>query len=250
MHFIDNNIKTLFLHYKIRGVKKTNQTGRNRKALRVGQKNLFFMKKLFSLIIVSLLFSATSWAQDRLPAAGDYSIGFDAAPMLKFAGSLLTAGNEVNMNWQQDQTLVGSYFKSDDLAYRGRLGLNMSSSSSDDTTEPEISSSSITLMAGLMKIRRGDRIMGYYGAEAGISMGGDKSKTGSAPEVKTSSSAIMARGFVGAQYFIWPKISIGAEYGLGLNLGSSSAGEPKVKSSSTTIGNDNAGGQIVLSVYF
>jgi hypothetical protein len=60
----------------------------------------------------------------------------------------------------------------------------------------------------------------------------------------------MARGFVGAQYFIWPKISIGAEYGLGLMLGGSKEGDPEVKSSSTFIGNDNANGQIVLSVYF
>jgi hypothetical protein len=108
------------------------------------------MKKLFSLIIASLLLTSTGWAQDRLPSAGDYSIGFDAAPILKYAGSLLTPDNGVGMEWQQGNTLVGSYFKSDDLAYRGRLGLNMSSTSSDDTSEAEISSSNIMLMAGLM----------------------------------------------------------------------------------------------------
>lgn len=232
------------------GVKKTKQTGRNRKATRVGQINPpFFMKKIFSLIITTLLISASSWAQDRLPSSGDFSIGFDAAPILKYAGSLLTSNNDVNMEWQQENTLVGSYFKSDDLAYRGRLGLNMSSASSDDTSAPSISSSNITLMAGLMKVRRGDRIMGYYGAEAGIGMGSEKIKTGNT-EVKASSSSIMARGFVGAQYFIWPKISVGAEYGLGLMLNSSKVGDPAVKESSTTIGNDNAGGQITLSVYF
>jgi len=209
------------------------------------------MKKFLSLIIASLLFSTAGWAQNRLPAAGDYSIGFNAAPLLKYAGNLFSSGgsNEVNMEWQSENTLMGSYFKSDDLAYRGGLGLNMSSSKPGDTSAAQESSSNISLMLGLMKLRRGDRIMGYYGAEAGIGIGSEKSKTGNT-EVKSSSTAMMARGFVGAQYFIWPKISVGAEYGLGLMLGSSKSGDPAVKDSNTMIGNDNAGGQITLSVYF
>jgi hypothetical protein len=98
-----------------------------------------------------------------------------------------------------------------------------------------------------MKLRRGNKIMGYYGAEAGIGISGTKNKVGTT-ETKTSGSAITARGFVGAQYFIWDKISIGAEYGLGLRLGSTKVGDAKV--SNTNIGADNSGGQIVLSVYF
>ncbi|MBM3918456.1 MAG: hypothetical protein FJ344_02980 [Sphingomonadales bacterium] len=203
------------------------------------------MKKIFSLIIASLLFTATAWAQDRLPAAGDYSIGFNAAPALNYIGNLFSDGNSVEMDWQRENTLVGTYMKSDDLAYRAGIGIGMASSKPNDTST--ISASNISLMAGMMKLRRGNRIMGYYGAEAGLGISSDKTEVGST-KTEESGTEIMARGFVGAQYFIWPKVSIGAEYGLGLMLGSTKMGD--AKSSHTIIGNDNAGGQIVLSVYF
>jgi len=208
------------------------------------------MKKFFSLIIACLMFTATGWAQDRLPAAGDYSIGFNAAPLLKYAGNLFSSSgtNQINMAWQEENVLMGTYFKSENLAYRGGLGLNMSSFSAGDSTDPSTSSTNIHLMGGLMKLRRADRIMGYYGAEAGLGLGSSKSQIGSGPETKTSNTSIMARGFVGAQYFILPKISIGAEYGLGLMLRSAKTGD--LKDSHTSLGNDNSGGQITLSVYF
>lgn len=204
-----------------------------------------FMKKILSLIIASLLFTTTGWAQDRLPAAGDYSIGFNAAPALNYIGNLFSGGNSIEMDWQRENTIVGTYMKSDDLAYRVGIGIGHASLKPNDSSS--ISESNINLMAGIMKLRRGNRIMGYYGAEAGLGISSDKSKNGST-ETKGSGMDIMARGFVGAQYFIWPKISVGAEYGLGLMLGSTKMGD--VKSSHTHIGNDNAGGQIVLSVYF
>lgn len=208
------------------------------------------MKKFFFLITAFLLTIASGRAQGRLPASGDYSIGFDAAPLLQYAGNLFSSSgsNEVNMEWQRENTLIGSYFKTENLAYRGGLGLNMASSKPSDTTRPSTSNTNISLMAGLMKLRRGERIMGYYGAEAGIGIGSSKSQTGTGPETKSSSTSFGARGFVGAQYFIWPKISIGAEYGLGLNLGVAKSGDDKTNV--TSLGNDNSGGQIVLSVYF
>jgi hypothetical protein len=203
------------------------------------------MKKFFSLFIISLSISSIGWAQDRLPATGDFSIGFNAAPALNYIGNLFSGGNSIEMDWQRENTIVGTYMKSDDLAYRAGIGIGMASSKSNDSNS--VSESNISLMAGMMKLRRGNRIMGYYGAEAGLGISSEKTKTNNV-ETKARGTNIMARGFVGAQYFIWPKISVGAEYGLGLMLGSTKAGD--VKNSNTLIGNDNAGGQIVLSVYF
>ncbi len=194
------------------------------------------MKKFFSLIIACLMFTATGWAQDRLPAAGDYSIGFNAAPFLNY-----------DADWQKENVLMGTYYKSENLAYRCGLGLNRSSSARD-ATGPSTSSTNIHLMGGLMELRRADRIIRYYGAEVGLGIGSSKSQIGSGPETKTSSTSIMARGFVGAQYFILPEISIGAEYGLGLMLSSQKTGDSK--DNYTALGNDNSGGQITLSVYF
>ncbi len=195
------------------------------------------------------MFTSIGWAQDRLPAAGDYSIGINAAPLLNYVGNLFSSSgtNEINMDWQNENVLMGTYFKSETLAYRGGLGLNMYSFSPGDSTVPSESGTNISLMGGLMKLRRADRIMGYYGAEGGLGIGSSK-ETGSGTETKSSSTAIMARGFVGAQYFILPKISIGAEYGLGLMLASEKDGD--VKNSLTMLGNDNSGGKITLSVYF
>jgi hypothetical protein len=226
------------------GVKKTLQTGRNRKAIRVGTKPIFMKKVLF---LIALLFITTqlSFGQSRLPAAGDYSIGFDANPALKYIGNLFSGGNDISMEWQKQNTIMVSYMKSDDLAYRAGVGLSMASTKLSDTVSS--SASDINLMAGMMKLRRGNRIMGYYGAEAGLGISSEKDKVGST-ETKESGTAIMARGFIGAQYFIWEKVSIGAEYGLGLNLAGSKIGDAKV--SSTNIGADNSGGQITLSVYF
>ncbi|MFM7912411.1 MAG: hypothetical protein ACKO9W_09540, partial [Bacteroidota bacterium] len=112
------------------------------------------MKKFFSLIIACLMFTATGWSQDRLPAAGDYSISFNAAPLLNYAGNLFSSSgnNEINMDWQKENVLMGTYFKSENLAYRGGLGLNMSSSSPGSDTATSTSSTNIHLMGGLMML--------------------------------------------------------------------------------------------------
>ena len=54
-------------------------------------------------------------------------------------------------------------------------------------------------------------------------------------EVKNSTLGIGIRGFIGAEYFIFPKISVGAEYGWGLGFMSS-------KFSQTSEGNDGTNG--------
>lgn len=209
-------------------------------------KNTFYEKisSLSSLIIVSLFFTAAGWAQDRLPAAGDYSIGFNAAPAINYIGNLFSGGNSIEMDRQRENTLVGTYMKSNDLANRAGIGIGLASLKPNDSSS--ISESNISLMAGMMKLRRGNRIMGFFGVEAGLGISSDKIKVGST-ENKGSGMDVMARGFVGAQYFIWPIISVVAEYGPGLMLSSTKMGD--VKSSHTHIRNDNAGGQIVLSVY-
>jgi hypothetical protein len=193
------------------------------------------MKKFFSLIIACLMFAGTGWAQDGLPVAGNYSIGFNAPGLLN--------------NPQTENVLIGTILKSDYLAYRGKLGFNMSLFSPGDSNRPSTSSTNISLMGGLMNLRRAYKFLGYYGAEAGLGIGSSKSQTSSGSESKSSNTSIIARGFVGAQCFILPQFSIGAEYGLGLMLRSEKTNDLE-KDSRTSLGNDNSGGQITLSVYF
>jgi hypothetical protein len=123
------------------------------------------------------------------------------------------------------------------------------------------SSHVIGLNAG-MEMRRGKtRLQGFYGGEFLIWMSGSKEKyeygnayssTNTAPtttnwgtnvaptyaywggrvmEAKSGSTiGIGVRGFVGCEYFVLPKMSIGAEFGWGLGYAMTGAGEAEVES--------------------
>jgi hypothetical protein len=126
--------------------------------------------------------------------------------------------------------------------------------------EYKASYNSVVLTGGLEMRRGKTRLQGYYGGELVFGMGGTKNAytysnalsagdpatldpnvtigdsydfgsnlTGvSDPlgngarqlELKSSSMMFGLRGFIGVEYFILPKISIGAEYGWGLGFGS------------------------------
>jgi len=58
-------------------------------------------------------------------------------------------------------------------------------------------------------------------------------------ERKESSMMIGARGFIGVEYFIFPKISVGAEYGWGLGFGST-------KVTDTSEGSETVDGSLVI----
>jgi len=123
----------------------------------------------------------------------------------------------------------------------------------------KVSSHAIVLGAG-MEMRRGKtRLQGFYGADAMLIKAGTKysyeygnamdatytnpastnfqgqtgqsnlnvgSYVGRATEIKTGSMfGFGVRGFIGAEYFIFAKMSIGAEYGWGLGISKSGKGE-------------------------
>ena len=156
-----------------------------------------YMKK--SLILAALLIGAGS-AQAQLtskkgeaylPEAGDWSFGVDATPFLTYMGGFLSGGgaaaptqNFLNAN----QTIVGKYFKTDKMAYRGilRIGINSTKevANSDQTgaaapTFPNLTatvedtykekSTNISLGGGLEWRRGSTRLQGYYGGDAMIS---------------------------------------------------------------------------------
>lgn len=212
------------------------------------------MKK--QTLYVALAFGVTSvFAQDLtskkgetiLPEAGDWSISVNANPFLNYAGNFI-GGNGVNAapsaNFLgMNQMIVGKYFIDATTAYRGGLRLNFASTSSatkvavipattpatfvDDVTST--SSSNVGLTFGLEKRRGKTRLQGFYGAEAGIMFGSGSTKykygndlsvnnaISRTAETKAGATfGLGVRGFIGAEYFILPKISLGAEFGWGL----------------------------------
>jgi hypothetical protein len=131
-----------------------------------------------------------------LPEAGEWSIGFDAIPVLEYFGNLFNnhTDNDVMAGYTSGnhQTIVGRYMKDENTAYRLKLGINMRSSSSkffvpqDNSTvvptpqvedERSISSMNITIGAGIQKYRGKGRLKGIYGAELMVGFGNGSGTT-------------------------------------------------------------------------
>ena len=192
-----------------------------------------------------------------LPEAGDWSIGIGAAPFLNYVGNFI-GGNGLNtaptVNFlSTNQTILGKYFVDEQTAYRGGIRLNFGSTSTttkvpvvpattpvtftDDVTK--VGGSNIGITAGWEKRRGKTRLQGFYGGEVGIALGSGKTTmtygnaianlaagTTRTTEVKTGSTfGLGLRGFIGAEYFIFPKIALGGEFGWGLALTTTGEGE-------------------------
>jgi hypothetical protein len=194
-----------------------------------------------------------------LPETNDWSIGFDATPVLNYFGNMFnnTANNSVNMNYPSNNamTIVGKMVKDENTAYRAKVAINFgshtdtrgtSSFNSFDSlftaSEIETSSMNITLGAGIQKWRGKGRLKGYYGAEAMIGFGSATDTTytylkslnttsgiGSTQVSETAGGSIFGfgvNGFIGVEYFFAPKMSLSAEYTWGIAI--SSVGESEV----------------------
>jgi len=191
-----------------------------------------------------------------LPEAGDWGVSVNANPFLNYAGNFI-GGNGLNAaptaNFlTTNQTITGKYFIDEKTAYRGGIRINFSSASTatkvaaipatspatfvDDVTT--VSGSNIGLTFGLEKRKGKTRLQGFYGAEAGLMFGSGKTTfeygndlsannaiTRTALTKGGSTFGFGLRGFIGAEYFILPKMSIGAEFGWGLAFNRTGEGE-------------------------
>jgi hypothetical protein len=195
-----------------------------------------------------------------LPEADDWSIGFDANPMLNYFGNLFnnSTNNSVSMNYPSNNamTLVGKMVVDENTAYRAKVAINFGSSTMNTgassftnhndsisiASETKLSSMNITLGAGIQKWRGKGRLKGYYGAEAMIGFGGatdttytyptalnpaiDGAGTSQVNEVNAGSVfGIGVNGFIGVEYFFAPKMSLSAEYTWGVAFSSTGASE-------------------------
>ncbi len=224
------------------------------------------MKKRI-LLVAGVFVSTISFAQDLtskkgenyLPEAGDWAIGFDAAPFLDYLGNFFNdSGNQspsadfTNSNF----SIMGKMFVDANTAYRGHLRIGLGSESTttlvdtaSNTFNPSYienneksSYNSIVLGAGLEKRRGNTRIQGIYGGEAMIMLGGGKTtheygealsatNTGSRTTENKSGSTfgLGVRGFIGAELFVLPKTSIAVEYGWGLAFHATGEGEETIE---------------------
>jgi len=240
------------------------------------------MKK--SVLVLAVAFGVSSaFAQDLtskkgekfLPEANDWAISVDATSFLNYAGNFLSGAGATAPTWNTlgtSQQIIGKMFKDEKTAYRAgiRLGfgsatthgtLNNASDSTLVAQDAKNGGSNIYLSAG-MEMRRGTtRLQGFYGAELGFGMASNKTTNkyalamsdtkavnGSRVTESKGGSTLMIglRGFIGAEYFIFPKIAIGGELGWGLLVTStgktSSTTETKAGTTVTTKTTDGAKG--------
>jgi hypothetical protein len=208
------------------------------------------MKKIMSFVVVLGITGAmnaqmvSKKGENYLPQAGDWSIGVDGGSMVNYFGNMLnnSAGNGLSFDYTNaDAMITGKMFKTDKMAYRAALRIGMHSNTTTtpvaDASDPaewvnneeKVSSNFIGLGAGLEQRRGSTRLQGYYGAMAMLSYGGGKTTykygnpdvAGNVREIKDGTSiGFGVRGFIGAEYFVLPKISVGGEFGWGLGFNS------------------------------
>lgn len=176
-----------------------------------------------------------------LPAAGDIAIGIDASPFLKYIGNLLTeSSNEAPEFNGKEGSLIGKYFLTDKSAIRANLTFDFGSyknftevnkfdSQNDEKVEDTATQKNNQFILGLgYELRRGyGRLQASYGGEFLIgtvnskqinTYGNPLSSTYQGPRTLENSNGkaflFGLGGFVGVEYFVAPKLSIGSELGL------------------------------------
>lgn len=193
-----------------------------------------------------------------LPQAGDIALGFDAVPVLNFALNASdimsnTGGVAEHPGFVTgfSNIIVGKYFLKDNTAIRARFGINNTKTTTknfgdDPLDEDGLDPANILLttnkdadneyfFAGGLEKRRGhNRLQGFYGGEVLLGFNSNSTKTiyeiaysdktasvGDSRVLSDKSGVAITfglRGFAGVEYFVAPKISIGAEFGWGLGL--------------------------------
>jgi hypothetical protein len=207
-----------------------------------------------------------------LPKAGDYAIGFNANGIFRYLGN---AFNGTVNNAAPDLTnlrggaFVGKKFITDNQAYRLVVNLGLASDKTTSTfsnnaippaalitRDSVVSVSAFDIQLGFGKEwRRGkSRLQGFYGADALV---GFNNGTKTITEVKEVVTPVAPQpidtgiskvtvdngsifnfglnGFVGAEYFIFPKMSLGAQYNWGVNLAFQGSGKTTINSSNNGV---------------
>lgn len=203
------------------------------------------MKKLLLTAAIAVLGFTSVNAQDApelvskkgeiyLPEAGDWAISFNADGIFEYIGNSFSgdAKNDApSVDFARNNSFVGKKFITDKTAYRVVANLQFTSDKETNETE-EFKNSGFQLAAGLGKEwRRGNtRLQGFYGADALITVTSGKFEETLTDIDGTFISSFEAKdglglglgvqGFLGAEYFIFPKFAIGAQYtyGVGFNI--------------------------------
>ncbi len=238
-----------------------------------------------------------------LPQKGDYCIGFSANPFLEYFGNMFNnnAGNNAPVATfaAPNQMIFVKFMKTSEIAYRGsfRFGIinntlsfnvkDISPGAPVNALVADLQKQRTTILGlafGIEKRRGNTRLQGFYGADVFINYNtgagikyeyGNKLEnydTGTMRVTRFRASSVFSigvRGFAGIEYFVAPRISLGAELGYGPSFFVRSASETTVeqydfstaetkeektasspKTKGFTLDTDNANGILKLLFYF
>jgi hypothetical protein len=267
-----------------------------------------YLSLLFILTIVSAQAQLTPVLKNKrgiaiLPQQGEYSIGFGVNPVFTYFGNFFNGSNSNNFPATgyaaPNQMLALKYMKTNDKAYRANfriaynndvLSFNVKDMSPGAdvnavvTDKQKRSSSFIGLGLGVERRKGQGRIQGIYGLEGLISYASGSSikyeygnklenlDTGIIRVKKQKASSLFSvgfRAFAGVEYFIAPKLSLGAEFGYGPSIGFRGTSEQTMeqhdfakaetletvnslspKSTNFTLDTDNYNGILKMLFYF
>ena len=199
----------------------------------------------------------SSKGENYLPQQGDWSIGFNANSALSFVGNAFngSTGNKVAFDsndatklpgFNKSVSFVGRNFTSDTTADRYTANLLFSFEKQKDVD----ATTQFGLLAGYGKEwRKGStRLQGFYGFDGLVGFG--------IPQKDAFSFLVGAQGFAGAEYFVFPKVALGAQYAYGVFVKHESSKDNQGNETSKfgfNIGTPNSGfgtASVLLSLYF
>ncbi|CAM3757015.1 hypothetical protein FLGE108171_13775 [Flavobacterium gelidilacus] len=195
------------------------------------KKLMFAAVAVFAFGIANAQDLVSKKGENYLPEAGDWAISFNADGIFEYIGNSFngnTNNNAPNVNYIRNNSFVGKKFITDKNAYRVIANLGFGSSTNTapvGTNTSEIKNTGFDLAAGLGKEwRKGTtRLQGFYGADALLTANSSSTET---TDTDTTTGAFVSsvesksglalglgvQGFLGAEYFIFPKFAIGAQY--------------------------------------
>jgi hypothetical protein len=243
------------------------------------KKIILTVAAVFALTFANAQDLKSKKGENYLPEAGDWAISFNANGIFEYVGNAFSGSTAKNaapsVNFARANSFVGKKFIDAKTAYRvvANLRFDSEKTTPPGTPQPNPTSSSdsktsgFDLAVGLGKEwRRGNtRLQGFYGADALLTLASTSTKTTASSPGFTSSTetksglglGVGMQGFIGAEYFIFPKMSIGAQYTyrVGVDIQgkgertTSATGQPTV---TTTTGNKTSkfgiGGVDVASI--
>ena len=219
------------------------------------------MKKFMSLVLMLSMFSALIAQETQvltskngfpvLPEKGDIAIGINAASLL----SMFKDGSGgPSFDFIADNTLMMKYFLSDNSAVRlvFRLG-TASLKVGDDNFNNYVTSSETNIhLGGGYERRLGTgRVQGFFGGEGAIIYTAEKVIDSDANVMDDIGGFGFGLGvFVGAEYFIAPKLSLGGQFSWGAEFVSAVDKESNDQANAFVVDVDNLGGAIMLIFHF